>query len=583
MTQWSALTYAITDSYRGETFRDLIAEPVLQGAAITLQTHGALESAFKIGVEAAKTTLLIGFNIPDKSRGALEDAGIRYLEFRISPVQFSRDLCFHYRTNCDEIDNILEGYCIPNDAIKLQASHLRASIRAHRRKLEKQNTHFSDLSNTTVIIGDDPNYPAPDIDIKSLPPLKRFAGVLQKLDKERRILYKPAAEEDSEEMLTWLSQLLDVQVKLCHQSTYQLLCFDEDIRLIGANATILQEAEWFSKEVMQLSPPLTDMKRTLNGYNHIPFTALLAPAFWRSIAYQKAESIPTLDQMPSHLCAREMFDLWGDYEKIMTWCRTHPYQSFIRSGGGALNDRISALERQSHFNAISAKGPSTTDANTSNSALADLKNTCAGKTAYVLGNAHSLNELNLERLIKEDAFWCNRAFELEKRGIPFLPKYYMYADVLGFKNFGEKVMAVKAEKKFFRHDVYNYAKTEWSLDLQKQHVLPFISIADPGMHEGFFSLDPTSHTYCGRTVVLDAIQIAAYMGYSKILVGGVDLDYSQPYFFGVSINGRMPEDEAIRAFEIARDRLAQRGIVLQKITQSPRLPLQYTESEFQKR
>lgn len=581
MTPWSDIHYAPTDAYRGETFRDLIAEPILQGTAIHLKTHAKPFTALSTVItENVNTTLLLGFNVPTTTCNELENTGTHYLEFRISPLQFSNDLYFTYRTNCSAIADLLQDYCVSSKAMKLDAAHLGASIRAHRRKLEKLNTYFSDLENTTVIVAADPNYPAPDIDINAVPALTAFAERLQGLDTKRRILYKPATDENPEEMLAWLNQLLGVQVKLCHQSTYQLLCFHDDIQLIGTNAAVLQEAEWFFRKVTQLSPPLTPV--TPDGHRHIPFRTLLSPTFWRAIAHQRSEALTVMSDTPDHLCGRELFDAWGDYEKVMTWCRTQPYLSFIRSGGGALNDRIAVLERKSHFDSISATQQSQSTPLINAYGLANLKNTCTGKTAYVLGNAISLNELNLELLIKEDAFWCNRAFELEKRGVPFLPKYYMYADVLGFKNFGEKVMSVKAERKFFRHDVYAHAEKEWLEELKQQQILPFQSISNPGMHEGFFSLDPSSHTYCGRTVVLDAIQIAAYMGYSKILVGGVDLDYSLPYFFGVSINGRMPEEEAIVAFDIARNTLAEHGVTLQKITQSPRLPLEYIESPFQK-
>lgn len=585
MGRWSCIYYICTDLYRSETLYNLIAEPILQGSGISLQTK-APSTAEKDMAQVANGELLIGFNIPDTLRREYETAGMVYLEFRLSPLQFGRDIYIAYRTNCHSLDNILQGYTLSDQFLRLEASQLTASIRAHRRKLENLNTYFSDLDNTTVIIAPDPNYPAPDIDIALLPPLTEFSNDLKKLDTQRRILYKPAHNETPSEMLTWLSSLLDVPVKICHHSTYQLLCFHDDIQLFGIGANILQEAAWFSKAVEQLLPPLTPVEtksETISGFKQLPFNAMLSPQFWNSILNDQPITDLTHTDMPQHLCGRELFDSWGDYEKIITWSRELPYLSFLRSGGGALMERVAYLERQSHFDAIEISGPSKKDQTSSQESLsiAALKDSCKGKTAYVLGNAASLNELDLVRLMDEDAFWCNRAFEIEKLGVPFSPKYYMFADVLGFKNFGNKVMAVKAGIKFFRHDVYTEAMREWEAELQQQGVIAFNSVADPGMHEGFFSSDAASRTYCGRTVVLDAIQIAAYLGYSRILVGGVDIDYSQPYFFGTSINGRMPEEEAILAFEVARKTLETHGVELKKITNSPRLPLEYVFSPLQ--
>lgn len=585
MKQWGKMHYLLTDAYRGNAFLNLVSEPFLQGTETYLAAHAG-SSIDHFPADITTDELLIGFNIPNATHHALNKSGIGYIEFRLSPLQFGRDLYFAYRTNSDAVDMILRHYLVSPESLKLEASQLVASIRAHRRKLEKLNTYFSDLEKTTVIIAPDHQYPAHDIDINVLPPLTAFAEQLQQIDTNRRILYKPANDEDPTAMLAWLSALLKAPVKLCHQSSYQLLCFHDDIQLVGTSANILQEADWFSKDAVQLLPPLTPLDSTLekgNAFKQLPFHVILSPEFWSAIAHHSPHALPVQPMLPEHLCAREIFDSWGDYEKVMTWCRTQPYLSFIRSGGGALGERVSALERKLHMDTAT---PATFESGVStfsgHSAISALKNSCKGKTAYVLGNAASLNELDLAKLIKEEAFWCNRAFELEKCGIQFLPKYYMYADVLGFKNYGEKIMAVQAGTKFFRHDVYAYAEKEWAYELQQQHVIPFTSIADPGMHEGFFSMDAASRTYCGRTVVLDAIQIAAYMGYSRILVGGVDIDYSQPYFFGASINGRMPENDAIQAFEVAFQVLAQQGIELKKITSSPRLPLEYISSPLQR-
>lgn len=572
MIQWQHLHYLMTDQYRGETFFEFIAEAVQQGITTALTKYVSLASALDaISSDDTSKSLLICFNLPNATRIELETKGIFYIEFRVSPVQFGKDLYLAWRTNCKDIEKALEGYAVSDRTLKLEAAHLTSSVRAQRRKQENSNTHFINLEKTTIIIGSDEDYPAPDSDLTGLPSLTAFSEELTSLDRGRRILYKPIGDEDPSAMLTWLSDLLNVSVKVCHNNAYQLLCFNDDIQLVGISANILQEAKWFAKEAVQLHAPLTAVT---SEFKQIPFNTVLLPEFWHAIAENRFQPIPPPTNLPDHLCAREIFDSWGDYEKVMNWGRTIPYFSFLRSGGGTLITRLNALDRKSRIDSTEPTVSHTT-------AMLSLKDSCAGKTAYVLGNAASLNELNLSRLMSEDAFWCNRAFEMEKRGITFSPKYYMFADLLGFKNFSEKIMGVKAGTKFFRNDVYAHAEQDWLAELKEQQVVQFISVDDPGMHEGFFSMDAAYRTYCGRTVVLDAIQIAAYMGYSKILVGGVDLDYSQPYFFGTSINGRMPENEAIEAFRFAHQTLEKHGIELKKITHSPQLPLEYVASQFQ--
>lgn len=583
MNQWKKIYYLRTDNYRGDAFLNLASEPFLQGTKIHLEICSEL-FVDNLPIRIKTNDLLIGFNIPNVTRYLLDKFGICYIEFRLSPLQFGRELYFAYRSNSNVSDMILKDYLVSPAFLKLEASHLVASIRAHRRKLEKQNLHFNDLEKTTVIIAPDDQYPAHENDIILVPPLTEFAEQLQKINCNRRILYKPANNEEPTVMLERLREFLKVPIKLCHQNNYQLLCFDDDIQLIGTSASILQEADWFSKEVVQLMPPLTPLDSKSNSnkdFKQLPFHLILDPEFWRAIAYGIPRTLPFESALPGHLCGREIFDSWGDYEKVITWCRTKPYLSFIRSGGGALGERVSALERNFNIGTVmNSKSESVDNSSPYYAAILELKNSCKGKTAYILGNAASLNELDLVKMINEESFWCNRAFELERYGIQFLPKYYMYSDVLGFKNYGPKIMAVKAGIKFFRNDVYAQAKKEWTYELEKQKVISFNSIANPGMHEGFFSMDASTRTYCGRTVVLDAIQIAAYMGYSRILVGGVDIDYSKPYFFGTNVNGRMSENEVIKAFNVASQVLSQQGIELKKITSSPRLPLEYIPPPF---
>lgn len=209
--------------------------------------------------------------------------------------------------------------------------------------------------------------------------------------------------------------------------------------------------------------------------------------------------------------------------------------------------------------------------------IRSLKNSKKGKTAYILGNGPSLNDLDVRTLLQKESFWCNRAWELTRKypDLHFAPKYYFVADPQAFDQYPEDIMAVPAGIKFLRADVEQKARIAHAESLDRQNVITFPLTESPYMDEGYFSHDPAHAIFRGFTVVLNAAQFAFYMGYEKVLIGGVDLDYSQPYFFGERSAGDMPVDRAAESFRVARHFFEQHGRLLAKITASPKLPLEY--------
>lgn len=213
--------------------------------------------------------------------------------------------------------------------------------------------------------------------------------------------------------------------------------------------------------------------------------------------------------------------------------------------------------------------------------IRSLKDSKQGKTAYILGNGPSLNGLDAKALLQEESFWCNRAWEITRKypGLRFAPKYYFVADPQAFDQYPEEIMGVHADIKFLRSDVEQKVRASHPQILYRQNVITFPLTESPYMDEGYFSHDPAHAIFRGFTVVLNAVQFAFYMGYQKVLIGGVDLDYSQPYFFGERSAGDMPVDRAAASFGIARQFFERHGRLLAKITPSPNLPLEYLHPE----
>ncbi len=625
-----------------ESFFDLVREPIRQGTGIDIghapggrKPHGlqpgfdlqhfralagwsnstkltlwaatyhhvpdvALDYLFEHIPEAAT---VLSFEMPPWLEQACIARQVDYIDLRHSPLRFGRDLYIALRTSHRDVQARIAAREVTEEELRLEAALLAANVRAHRGRLEEAARYHFNLDQSLIFVSQHPDDPALlSADGCRLNCLD-FAEQLRELAEGRRILHLAAmdAEEFAIEERTTLAEILGKPVRPCVQSAYQILSAHDDLILTGISAPVLQEAAWFDKPAHHLGPVFVPLamapEHAAPGFAQVDFQALLAPAFWHETLTPEAPP-PKLSRLPSisRHHGRETLDAWWEYEKLLTWERLLPYRAFERMGGELLRRRVSALEATLH-----PKQPATSDAPAdeerwpvSRTAIKQLKNSKQGQTAYILGNAPSLNELDIDQLMARESFWCNRAYKLEEQGYIFRPKYYFIADPLTIQEIPDEIMGIKAGIKFFRHEVYRLAAKSHPDELKQQHIISFKSDQTPAPgtamcdDENNFSYDPDIHIYQGWTVVLDAVQFAFYMGYSRVYVGGVDLDYSgQTHFFGGSFRDLAPMDELTdrirRAFLVARHHFERKGRVLAKITPSPNLPLAFIDDETVRR
>lgn len=578
-----------------QQFRTLAAaEQFMAPAALWAATYQNMPAVAQdyLFAHIPEATLLLTCDISPWMRRACLARAIPFIDLRHAPLGFGRDMFVAIETSDKALRLRIAAHCVGEDELRLEAALLAANVRAHRRRLEETSRYCFNLDNCLIVVGQHPDSAALVGPQGKALQFSDFADRLRQLSKGRRVLHLPEFGEDqfifpkpAEAQRAELSDLLGVAVLPCMQNSYQVLSSDNDVILTGISAALLQETAWFGKLAHHLGEPFTPMVEMSNpaapGYASMRFQDLIAPVFWHQVLTPSSPP-PRLARLPglSRHHARETFDAWGDYEKVLSWERTLPYQFFERSGGGLLRQRLEAQE-QSLATVIPAYAAFHEDAHTS---IAQLKDSKRGQTAYILGNAPSLNDLDAEKLLQLESFWCNRAYELADQGIAFRPKYYFFSDRFGFQEFAEDVMKIDAGIKFFREEVYRLAQKSHPEETSMQNIVVFSAQEVAGLcmcdDDEHFSYDPSSQLYCGWTVVLYAIQFAFYMGYSKVYVGGVDLDYgTQPYFWGGTIRDSLPADTLTermkQSFVTARKHFERHGRVLAKITSSPHLPLEY--------
>ena len=160
--------------------------------------------------------------------------------------------------------------------------------------------------------------------------------------------------------------------------------------------------------------------------------------------------------------------------------------------------------------------------------LSKLKDKFKGERCFILGNGPSLNKLDLNLLKDEYSFAVNGIFyKTEEMG--YKPTFYVVEDTAVMKENIERIKEYEVEYKFFpaRYKKYFRAK-------HRKNILFFY------LNEGFyikgrgnfefprFSQDASDRLYCGQSVTIVNLQLAYFLGFSEIILIGMDFDSHIP-------------------------------------------------------
>ena len=299
--------------------------------------------------------LLLSFEIPHWLARACTERGVEFLDLRLSPLRFGRDLYMALRCTSEILFDQIAAHSVCEEELRLEAALLGANVRMHRERLENERGFtFESLDGALLFVGQAP------YDASLLAPDGRslrctdFADELRELCRGRRLLHKghPFAPEFAQEECEALQYISGQASQPSQQNAYQILSCEDDVVLAGISSGMLQEAGRFDKTAHLLYQPFVplahpDEAATPNAYQQIHFQKLLSPAFWHQVLAPERPA-PHLARLPpvAHNHARETFDHWWDYSKVMTWERAFPHEAFMRGGGAALRQRIEALESQ---------------------------------------------------------------------------------------------------------------------------------------------------------------------------------------------------------------------------------------------
>ena len=172
--------------------------------------------------------------------------------------------------------------------------------------------------------------------------------------------------------------------------------------------------------------------------------------------------------------------------------------------------------------------------------LRELRRQCEADRCFIIGNGPSLKNTDLSLLQNEVTFATN-GFFLMFPEISWRPSFYVVEDHLVAEDRGEQINALRGFPKLFPANL-RYILEEDDDTIFFDH-RPRISYPD-----GFdFSFDADRNTFAGGTVTYTCMQLAAFMGFKKIYLIGVDANYDIPE--DAKVTGR----ERVKEIDMASD------------------------------
>jgi GT2 family glycosyltransferase len=174
--------------------------------------------------------------------------------------------------------------------------------------------------------------------------------------------------------------------------------------------------------------------------------------------------------------------------------------------------------------------------------LMRMRDSCAGRTAIVIGNGPSLNEIDFGLLERADTFGVNSIFLASERLTRPLT-YYVVEDTAVFKDNMEAIKAYEADTKLFP-TLYrpHFADDEIGPNTHFFRMnMGFYGRTSPDGPTGTlclprFSTNAAQRCFSGQSVTIINLQLAHWLGYTRVLMIGMDFSYQIPSDAEVSGN-----------------------------------------------
>src|SRR5215207_3921981 len=202
--------------------------------------------------------------------------------------------------------------------------------------------------------------------------------------------------------------------------------------------------------------------------------------------------------------------------------------------------------------------------------LTALKDVHKGKRAFIIGNGPSLRQTDLSKLRNEFTFGMNRIYLLFPK-LGFHTTYFVSINDLVIEQFKDEIL-VQPMPKFLAWRSHRHFSPQ--LPITQLPAFLYTSYTSPR-----FSSDVRGRVWEGATVTNVALQIAFHMGFEKVILIGVDhnftskgdanktvvsqgddLNHFAPNYFGKGAKWQLPDlDTSEIGYALAREAYRQDG------------------------
>ena len=279
----------------------------------------------------------------------LDECGITYIDFRISPLRFLPDILMAIRSNSERINALLATICLPRKEIEREALLMGASYRHQQRYSGVTPSSSSDkpllfvgqtATDASIIVGQ--KYFA----MEDAPP------AVAAMFRDRDVIYlrhPTTSDQHVRKEMHALAAFGPRSMKPSDVNSYDLLCSDEPYEFFGISSGLLQEAAFFGKASTALLPhicPLgySDDKADTGGYYQFTFETFSDVALWNAILGKSAFTGRDTVKNLKHNQLRELHDVWWGYAMH----RGRP-TNYARAQNRDLHFQVARLNRNTSF------------------------------------------------------------------------------------------------------------------------------------------------------------------------------------------------------------------------------------------
>lgn len=229
--------------------------------------------------EQLSDALVIGFELPEFTRQALDTLDIPYVDFTIHPVRFMDDLIFGVRSNIGGLAEVLQEWVVREDEIRLHAGLALATLVRlppvpQCKGAEDAALFCGQTTDDKVLIRNGRLMQAENF----LPQLTEMCRL------HDRVFVKPHPFSPDNPVILTLTRLFP-NTEVVHANFYHLLAHDEITHVYSITSSTSIEAAYFDKQGRHFSRyPYVFTDFTAGGGAYLTIDSeIYSPKFWAQI------------------------------------------------------------------------------------------------------------------------------------------------------------------------------------------------------------------------------------------------------------------------------------------------------------